>query len=104
MTDLDLAGAAARVGRSYSWLQRNWRTLTHGASGQPFPAPYIGAELGGRPRWTAAAIDAWKAGAPTPAGVETPGDLAQRGAPANDPTPRRPQGLAQTLIAAAGGS
>jgi hypothetical protein len=41
--DVDLAQAAAIVKRSTDWLQRNWRTLTHPATGAAFPQPFVGA-------------------------------------------------------------
>ena len=53
---VDLRGAAALLGRSYSWLQRSWRGL------DAFPAPYVGGGPGGRPRWSVLALKAWRDG------------------------------------------
>lgn len=106
--DVDLAQAAALIHRSYSFLQRRWRTLVHDASGQPFPRPFIGGEPGGRPWWRAEAIEAWKAGAASVA-AGTSWDNPQRddgGAdaqPANDPRPLPRSDLASALLAHAGG-
>lgn len=99
--DLDLAAAAASLGRSYSWMQKHWRTLRHDATGQPFPRPHIGAALGQRPRWLAAAVEAWKAGAL----VDTAGHPAQRGtaiAADNDAAPIPVTDRVAALLAVAG--
>lgn len=105
--DVDLHGAALLVGRSASFLQKKWRTLTHGETGAPFPRPYIGAGKGQQARWTVAAIEAWKAGAAPAAGdLDTAGHLAQReppAIPANDPRPRPVTDRLAALKAAAGG-
>lgn len=102
--DVDLAGAAALVGRSYSWFARHWRTLTHPATGEPFAAPYIGAEPGSRPRWVREAIEAWKAGGRAPA-ADTAGHSTQRAeaVAANDAAPQPPPSDVAALLAAAGG-
>lgn len=107
--DADLRLAAVLVHRSYSWLQRNWRTLTN-AAGQPFPAPYIGGQPGQRPWWRTAAIEAWKDGAApavqaAPGPAETAWDQPQRqrpAAPANDARPAGRGRLADRLLAHAG--
>lgn len=98
--DVDMATAAALLGRSYSWFSRNWRTLTHPATLATFPQPFVGAELRGRPRWRRAAIEAWKDGAPSP-GAETRGDPAQRAA--NDAAPLPRTDRVDALVAFAGG-
>ena len=107
--DVDLAGAAALLHRSYSWLQENWRRL---AAEEGFPLPYVGAEKGGRPWWTREAIDAWKArrcGLPSQVPGQSP-DLHRAqpdplAHPANDPAPTRPHAgdRVSALLAAAGG-
>lgn len=104
--DVDLHGAAALVGRSYSWFQKHWRDLRHEGTGEAFPRPYIGGGRGQKPRWIRAAIDAWKLGAAAPAGPQTSADLPQRApsaAAANDARPRSPNDRASALRAAAGG-
>jgi hypothetical protein len=106
MTDVDLAGAAALVGRSYDWFSRNWRTLTHPATSAPFPRPFVGAEKGARPRWVRAVIDAWKAGAAPPAAADTAWHPAQRARPAaaaNDAAAHPLPPDVDDLVAAAGG-
>lgn len=101
--DVDLAGAAALLHRSYSWFLRNWRTLKHGATGAPFPRPYVGGERGSRPVWRKAAVIAWQDG--QPAEAHTPAYPEQRApaAVANDPAPRPPTDRAAALLQAAGG-
>jgi hypothetical protein len=96
---LSLRQAAAHVGRSYSWLQRAWRT-TPG-----FPPPYVGGGPGERPLWHVSALDAWMANG----GGSTTFDNAQphaAPAPANDPAPLpiAPAGRVARLLAAAGGA
>lgn len=97
--DLDLHGAAVRVGRSYSWFQRHWRDLRHGASGALLPRPYIGGERGGRPRWLADDLDAWKAG--KACAVTGDDSFPQREA-ANDPVATPPSDRAKALLQGAG--
>jgi hypothetical protein len=98
--DVDLHTAAAILHRSFWWLQRNWRTLEHPASGELFPRPFVGGERGQRPWWRRAAIEAWKDGAAAPG---NPGSTSPPTdpSPANDPTPRRTS-RAEALRAAAG--
>lgn len=58
---LSIADVARRLGRAPGWLTPARRAeLT--AEGFPPPLPCLG-----RPRWSAAAIDAWIAGTPLPA-------------------------------------
>jgi hypothetical protein len=105
MADVDLAGAAALMHRSYDWFSRHWRELR---DREGFPSPFVGDVPGGRPWWRRAAIDAWidrQSGAPVPA---TSGDFTQRNGPiwaANDPVPipTPPGGRVAKLLAAAGG-
>lgn len=103
MPDLDLAGAAAVIGRSYSWFQRHWRTLRHPRTDAAFPQPFLGALPGQRPLWLRADVEAWKAGQATPGTAWDPAQRAPSAAPANDPTPRPVTDTVAALIAAAGG-
>jgi len=106
MTDLDLHALAAFLHRSYSWTQKNWRELRHGSTGAALPRPFIGGEPGQRPLWRRQDLEAWKAGAASPAAVETAGDFPQRQSPsppANDARPRPHTDRTSALRAAAGG-
>jgi hypothetical protein len=99
--DVDLRTVAVLVHRSYSWLGRNWRTYRHPGTGELFPRPFVGAELGQRPWWRRAAIEAWKDGASAsgnPGSTAPPTDPP----PANDPTPRQYNSRVDALRAAAG--
>jgi hypothetical protein len=105
--DVNLAGAAAELHRSYDWMQKHWRRLVRD---EGFPMPFVGGEVGARPWWRVAAIVAWKdqrSGlAPserTSANIAQPQDLDPR--TANDPTPQpvAPRAGAARLLAAAGG-
>lgn len=50
---LSQAEVAERIGRSYDWFRRHWRSLPD------FPAPYLGGGPGERPRWSDTAIEAF---------------------------------------------
>lgn len=101
MADVDAAGAAVALGRSYSWFMRAWRSHRHPGSGALFPRPYVGAGRGERPRWALASIEAWKAGAAS-AEVKACEGPTQR-EPANDARPPAKTDRAAALLAAAGG-
>lgn len=99
--DVDLVGAAAMLHRRYDWMRGNWRRLV---ADEGFPAPFVGAQPGGRPWWRASAIEAWK---DQKSGL--PSALNQAPSPslppvANDalPRPRDPRGRAAKLLAASG--
>lgn len=103
MADVDAAGAALVLGRSYSWFMRSWRKHRHPGTGAPIPPPFVGAGRGERPRWTLASLEAWKAGdVAASAQGGTGGYPAQREA-ANDARPRPATDRAAALLAAAGG-
>lgn len=102
--DVNLAGAAALMHRSYCGFQRQWRTLRHPATGELFPRPYQGAEPGQRPWWRVAAIESWKDGAvagAAPASASTCVNPAQR-EPANDPVAPPITDRVAALLQAAG--
>jgi len=83
--DLDLHGLAATLHRSYDWTARHWRELCHR---QAMPWPFVGRERGQRPWWSAAAVAAWKAGAP-PLFAPPPAPVRQAAANDLDQEPQR---------------
>jgi hypothetical protein len=55
---MDMAETAALVGYTWDRFRKVWRKLCREVA---FPAPFICAPVG-RPRWSRAAVEAWKAG------------------------------------------
>ncbi len=105
--DVDLTGLAVELRRSYDWTQRNWRRLVRD---EGMPAPFVGGEVHGRPRWSLQRLDAWKHGdhALPPEAARSTADHAQPHnagiPPANDAIdPPAPRGRVEQLLAAAGG-
>jgi len=102
-TPLDLHGAAARLGCSYSWLQKNWRRLVRD---EGFPSPHLGDRKHGRPRWGADVLDRWQEGRSLVPRGEAPLPAVRAAAPpapANDLTLGQRPDRVSALIAAAGG-
>lgn len=91
--DVDMAGAARILNRSYSWFQRSWRRL------EGFPPPFTGAEPHGRPQWRAVDVEAYKAGRRWRPAEAAPLVAAAPPHPANDPTPAPPADRVRALLA-----
>lgn len=94
---LDLHGVAARLGVSYSQLQRTWRTI------DGFPPPYLGGGKGERPRWARQAVIDFMHGRRWAATEAPPVALSGAKAPANDAVRRPPPDTVAALLFAAGG-
>lgn len=56
----DLLQLSIRLGRSLSWTQKNWRTITG------LPAPFIGFHKGQRPLWRTADLNRFFSGSALP--------------------------------------
>jgi len=93
MRSLNLEQVAVRIGKSYDWMQKHWRTIPG------FPMPFVGAAPHQRPRWAEPAIDHFMMTAGLTQPVIPPVPPASPTSPANDPRPSR----MQRLLKAAGG-
>lgn len=92
----DMRRAAEELGWSYNQFQTAWRTI------EGFPAPFVGAGRGERPRWSLPAIREFKAGRRWPAHASGPVAASAHLPIANDPVPRPIPDAAAALLAFAG--